>query len=111
MHQYYRDMLVKTYFFDEFGIIPKDKLISLIDSNACDPIMCAETLHSLQSGLPATKDLALKQMIMRIAQSHLSMDEHRNGIQTPLPPAYKKGIRDGQRLVSKRELNANNDSL
>jgi FkbM family methyltransferase len=95
MHQYYRDILVKTYFFDEFGKIPKDKLIPLIDTNSCDPILCAEALHGLQSGLPATKDLALKQMVLLIAQSHLSMDKHRNGIQTPLPAAYKKGIRDG----------------
>jgi hypothetical protein len=95
MHQYYRDILVKTYFFDEFGKIPKDKLIPLIDTNSCDALMCAETLHGLQSGLPAVKDLALKQMIMLIAQSHLSMDKHRNGIQTPLPAAYRKGIRDG----------------
>tara|TARA_B100000530_G_scaffold336917_1_gene293412 strand:+ start:8012 stop:10093 length:2082 start_codon:yes stop_codon:yes gene_type:complete len=95
MHQYYRDILVKTYFFDEFGKIPKDKLIALIDSSACDPISCAEALHNFQSGLPAAKDLALKQMVMLIAQSHLSMDKHRNGIQSPLPAAYKKGIRDG----------------
>ena len=95
MHQYYRDSLVKTYFFDEFGKIPKETLISLIDTNACDPVLCAETLHSVQSGLPAAKDLALKQMVMLIAQSHLSMDKHRNGIQTPMPAAYKKGIRDG----------------
>ncbi|WP_394672612.1 hypothetical protein [Limnobacter sp.] len=95
MHQYYRDSLVKTYFFEELGKIPKETLISLIDTNACDPVLCAETLHAVQSGLPAAKDLALKQMIMLIAQSHLSMDKHRNGIQTPLPAAYKKGIRDG----------------
>ena len=38
MHQYYRDSLVKTYFFDEFGKIPKDTLISLIDTNSCDPV-------------------------------------------------------------------------
>ncbi len=95
MHQYYRDILVKTYFFDEFGKIPKDTLISLIDTNACDPVYCAEVLHGVQSGLPAIKDQALRQMIMLIAQSHLSMDKHRNGIQTPMPATYKKGIRDG----------------
>jgi FkbM family methyltransferase len=102
MHQYYRDSLVKTYFFDEFGKIPKDTLISLIDTNSCDPVQCAETLHVLQSGLSPAKDLALKQMIMLIAQSHLSMDKHRNGIQTPMPAAYKKGIRDGlMRMLQK----------
>ena len=105
MHQYYRDSLVTTYFFDEFGKIPKDKLISLIDSNACDPILCAEALHSIQSGLPAAKDLALKQMVMLITQSHLSMDKHRNGIQTPLPVAYKKGIRDGLMRVLQKSPN------
>ena len=47
MHQYYRDVLVKTYFFDEFGKIPKDTLISLIDTNACDPVHCAEVLHGV----------------------------------------------------------------
>jgi len=95
MHQYYRDSLVKTYFFDEFGKIPKDTLISLIDTNSCDPVYCAEVLQGVQSGLPAVKDQALRQIIMLIAQSHLSMDKHRNGIQTPMPAAYKKGIRDG----------------
>ncbi|MEQ9106886.1 MAG: hypothetical protein RLO04_05430 [Limnobacter sp.] len=95
MHQYYRDSLIKTYFFEEIGKIPKETLTALIDSNSCDPIQCAETLIPLQSGLPAVRDLALKQMVLLIAQSHLSMDKHRNGLQTPLPAAYKKSIRDG----------------
>ncbi|WP_421832171.1 hypothetical protein [Limnobacter sp.] len=95
MHQYYRDILVKTYFFDEFGKIPKDKLIALIDSSACDPIFCAEALHNFQSGLPAAKDLALKQMVMLIAQSHLSMDKHRNGIKARCPQPTKKGFATG----------------
>jgi tetratricopeptide (TPR) repeat protein len=95
MHQYYRDSLIKTYFFEEIGKIPKETLTALIDSNSYDPLLCAETLIPLQSGLPAVRDLALKQMVLLIAQSHLSMDKHRNGLQTPLPAAYKKSIRDG----------------
>jgi len=105
MHQYYRDSLVKTYFFDEFGKIPKDTLISLIDTNSCDPVYCAEVLQGVQSGLPAVKDQALRQIIMLIAQSHLSMDKHRNGIQTPMPAAYKKGIRDGLMRVLQKVPN------
>ncbi|WP_370263060.1 FkbM family methyltransferase [Limnobacter sp.] len=95
MHQYYRDSLVQTYFFDEIGKTPKDTLISLIDAKACDPILAAETLHNMQTGLPPAKDLALRQMVLLIAQSHLCMDKHRQGLQTALPAAFGKGIRDG----------------
>jgi FkbM family methyltransferase len=95
MHQFYRDSLVKTYFFDEFGEIPRETINALIESNSCDTLLCAETLFPLNSGLPADRDLALKQMLMLITQSNLSMDKHRDGLQTPLPKAYKKSIRDG----------------
>ena len=101
MHQYYRDSLVQTYFFDEIGQTPREALISLIDAKACDPILAAETLHGLKTGLPPAKDLALRQMVLLIAQSHLCMDKHRLGVQTTLPPAFSKGIRDGLMRVLK----------
>ena len=95
MHQHYRDSLVQTYFFNDIGKVDKEIIATITESNSCDTMLCTEILIPLSTGLSPVRELALKQMLILITQSNLFMDRHRNGLQTPLPVSYQKGIRDG----------------
>lgn len=94
MHQYYRDALIQRFNFDDVGSLPKEWILTFLDSKSCDTLAIAEQIRMMSSGLPEAEDSALKEMLLLIAHSNMAMDHHRGGLQTPMPLGFKNVVRD-----------------
>jgi FkbM family methyltransferase len=102
MHQYYRDALIQRFNFDDVGTLPKEWILTFLDSKTCDTLAVAEQIRMMNSGLPENEDSALKEMLLLIAHSNMAMDQYRAGLQTPMPLGFKNVIRDGvMRVLAK----------
>lgn len=102
MHQYYRDALIQRFNFDDVGNLPKQWILAFLDSKTCDTLAVAEQIRMMDSGLPQEQDSALKEMLLLIAHSNLAMDQHRGGLQSPLPVGFQNVVREGvMRVLAK----------
>ncbi|MEI7340867.1 hypothetical protein WCT87_05205 [Pectobacterium brasiliense] len=93
MSQFYRDVFSRELELGDVGNLPQEFVAAIIEGNT-DTLLINKKLFDYDSGLEASHDTALKQLLLTISLANIAFDGKFEGRNVRLPVDYIANIRN-----------------